>query len=275
VDQAISLLNEGDSARLIAGGHSLLPMMKLRLASFETLIDINGLASELGYIRREGDEIRVGAMARHRELLESEELFALFPIFRDAEHVIADPVVRNRGTIVDRSARPIPQRTSPRSAPPGRQLRHSRRRRRARRDNGGVPPRSLRNRRRRRRDADRDPHSGAAGGSSAYQKVERRAGDWAVTSSGAAVWMSAARSPTRASVLRRWVPTPPAFRDLAVAARKGAFEELFAQAGALAAEACNPSRDLRGTVEYKRHLASELTRRALSTSVDRINGQGA
>jgi carbon-monoxide dehydrogenase medium subunit len=56
---------------------------------------------------------------------------------------------------------------------------------------------------------------------------------------------------------------------------KAPSEELFAQAGALAAEACNPSRDLRGTVEYKRHLASELTRRALSTSVDRINGQGA
>src|SRR6202167_3703856 len=100
VDHAIGLLERlGDSARIIAGGHSLLPMMKLRLANFEYLIDINDLHSELGYIRKEGDEVRVGAMTRHRELLESDLLAEAFPIFRDAEKVIADPVVRNRGTI--------------------------------------------------------------------------------------------------------------------------------------------------------------------------------
>ena len=100
VDHAIGLLDRlGDSARLVAGGHSLLPMMKLRLANFEYLIDINDLHGELGYIRVEPDEIRIGAMTRHRELLESDELAAAFPIFRDAERVIADPVVRNRGTL--------------------------------------------------------------------------------------------------------------------------------------------------------------------------------
>jgi carbon-monoxide dehydrogenase medium subunit len=277
VDQAISLLNEGDSARLIAGGHSLLPMMKLRLASFETLIDINGLASELGYIRREGDEIRVGAMARHRELLESEELFALFPIFRDAEHVIADPVVRNRGTIGGSLCQADPSEdltavctTLDASC--------------VIRGAGGERVVTM-------EEFHRGPYETAVGdgemlteiripvrpgGSSAYQKVERRAGDWAVTSSGAAVWMSggtitdarvglAAVGPNTAGI--------PAISELLRG--KAPSEELFAQAGALAAEACNPSRDLRGTVEYKRHLASELTRRALSTSVDRINGQGA
>ena len=100
VDHAIGLLERlGDSARIVAGGHSLLPMMKLRLANFEYLIDINDLHSELGYIRTEGNEIRVGAMTRHRELLESDVLVEAFPIFRDAERVIADPVVRNRGTL--------------------------------------------------------------------------------------------------------------------------------------------------------------------------------
>ena len=100
VDHAIGLLERlGDSARIVAGGHSLLPMMKLRLANFEYLIDINDLHSELGYIRMEGNEIRVGAMTRHRELLESDVLVEAFPIFRDAERVIADPVVRNRGTL--------------------------------------------------------------------------------------------------------------------------------------------------------------------------------
>ena len=100
VDHAIGLLERlGGAARLVAGGHSLLPMMKLRLANFEYLIDINDLHDELGHITVEPDRIRIGAMTRHRELLESDELAAAFPIFRDAERVIADPVVRNRGTL--------------------------------------------------------------------------------------------------------------------------------------------------------------------------------
>ena len=86
------------NARVIAGGHSLLPMMKLRLASPEHLIDINDLA-ELAYIREEGGEIRIGALTRHVDLLKSDLLAERFPLFRDAENVIADPVVRNRGTI--------------------------------------------------------------------------------------------------------------------------------------------------------------------------------
>lgn len=98
VEEAITLLDRlGDTARIVAGGHSLIPMMKLRLAQFEYLIDINELHGELGYIRVGPDAIRIGAMTRHRELLESDELAAAFPIFRDAERVIADPVVRKSG----------------------------------------------------------------------------------------------------------------------------------------------------------------------------------
>jgi aerobic carbon-monoxide dehydrogenase medium subunit len=113
VEGAIASLQKlGSEARIIAGGHSLLPMMKLRLANPEYLIDINDLA-ELSYIREEGattsgspattsgspDEIRIGALTRHVDLLKSELLAERFPLFRDAENVIADPVVRNRGTI--------------------------------------------------------------------------------------------------------------------------------------------------------------------------------
>src|SRR5215468_1378467 len=100
IDHAIGLLARlGPTARLVAGGHSLLPMMKLRLANFEYLIDINPLHEELGYIKINADDVRIGALTRHRELLESDELAAAFPIFREAERVIADPVVRNRGTL--------------------------------------------------------------------------------------------------------------------------------------------------------------------------------
>src|SRR5690349_8521375 len=99
VANALSLLERhGPESRIIAGGHSLLPMMKLRLARPEWLIDINDL-TELEFIRREGEQLRVGALTRHTALLESAEVAELFPIIRDAEQVIADPVVRNRGTI--------------------------------------------------------------------------------------------------------------------------------------------------------------------------------
>src|SRR5689334_19061436 len=100
VDHAVRLLDRlGEGARVVAGGHSLLPMMKLRLVHVEYLIDINDLHGELGYVRVEPGRIRIGAMTRHRELLESADLLAALPIFHDAERVIADPLVRNRGTI--------------------------------------------------------------------------------------------------------------------------------------------------------------------------------
>src|SRR3954466_6988312 len=99
VDDALALLQRlGPEARLIAGGHSLLPMMKLRLAAPEHLIDINDL-HELAYVREQDGEGRIGALTRHVDLLESELLARHYPLFADAEQVIADPVVRNRGTI--------------------------------------------------------------------------------------------------------------------------------------------------------------------------------
>ena len=100
VDDALALLERlGPEARLIAGGHSLLPMMKLRLAAPEHLIDINDLRRARLHPRGERRRVRIGAMTRHRELLESELLGERFPIIHDAERVIADPLVRNRGTI--------------------------------------------------------------------------------------------------------------------------------------------------------------------------------
>src|SRR3954464_11535866 len=99
-EEELALLDRlGPQARLAAGGHSLLPMMKLRLATPEHLVDINPLEGELRYIREEGDEVRIGALTRHRDLLESEALAQRLTVFRDAERVIADPPVRNRGTI--------------------------------------------------------------------------------------------------------------------------------------------------------------------------------
>ena len=97
VEHALALLARPDH-RVLAGGHSLIPMMKLRLAQPGVLVDINGLA-ELAYIRLDGGQLRIGAMARHADLLDSAVAGQHFPIFHDAERVVADPIVRLWGTI--------------------------------------------------------------------------------------------------------------------------------------------------------------------------------
>ncbi len=277
VDQAIGLLERlGDSARLVAGGHSLLPMMKLRLANLDYLIDINDLHDELGYVRADEREIRVGALTRHRELLESEELGAAFPIFRDAERVIADPVVRNRGTIGGSLCQADPSEdlsavctTLDASC--------------VIRGSGGTREVSM-------TEFYRGPYETAVGagemlveiriplrgnGSSAYEKVERRAGDWAVVSSGAAVWLEGGVIADARVGLAAVGPNSTGIPAISDALRgREPSAEAFAEAGAIAAESCSPITDMRGSAEYKRHLANELTQRALRRSVARIDGQG-
>ncbi|WP_329135521.1 xanthine dehydrogenase family protein subunit M [Streptomyces sp. NBC_01476] len=275
VDQAIGLLDRlGDTARLVAGGHSLLPMMKLRLANFEYLIDINDLHEQLGYIAVEPGRIRIGAMTRHRELLESAELAAAFPIFRDAERVIADPVVRNRGTLGGSLCQADPSEdlsavcTTLDATCVIRGL-------------DGEREVSM-------EDFHQGPYETAVGdaemltevrfpirpnGSSAYEKVERRAGDWAVVSAGAAVWLDGAGLIADARVgLAAVGPNTAGIPGIAETLRgRPPSEELYAQAGAVAAEACDPVTDRRGSAEYKRHLAGELTARVLRSAVARIN----
>src|SRR6266496_134945 len=192
VDQAIGLLDRlGGSARVIAGGHSLLPMMKLRLANLEYLIDINDLHGELGYVRVEPSQIRIGAMTRHRELLESDALAEAFPIFRDAEQVIADPVVRNRGTIGGAlcQADPAEDLSAVCAAVDARLVI---------RGAGGERVLTM-------QEFHRGPYQTAVGDAemlteirvalhdssgSAYEKVERRAGDWAVAAAGVSVTLA-------------------------------------------------------------------------------------
>jgi carbon-monoxide dehydrogenase medium subunit len=273
VDQAIGLLDRlGDTARLVAGGHSLLPMMKLRLANFEYLIDINDLHDELGYIKVESSQVRIGAMTRHRELLESAELAAAFPIFADAERVIADPVVRNRGTLGGSLCQADPSEdlsavcTTLNASCVIRGL-----------DGERVVTME---------DFHRGPYETAVGaaemlievrfplrpnGSSAYAKVERRAGDWAVVSAGAAVWLDGDVIADARVGLAAVGPNTAGLPEISAALRGNVpSEELFEQAGEIAARSCNPVTDMRGTEEYKRHLANELTRRTLRRAVARI-----
>jgi carbon-monoxide dehydrogenase medium subunit len=274
VDQAIGLLERlGSSARLVAGGHSLLPMMKLRLANFEYLIDINDLHAELGYIRLSDDEVRIGAMTRHRELLESDVLAGVFPIFSDAEKVIADPIVRNRGTLggslcqadpsEDLSAVCTTLDASCVIRGPGGSERvvtmeefHVGPYETAVADNEilteiRIPRKSFRT-------------------GSAYAKVERRAGDWAVVSAGAAVWLDAGRIVDARVGLAAVGPNTTGIPEISAALRGHEPDEsLYELAGAIAARSCDPVTDTRGSADYKRHLADELTRRTLRRAVER------
>ncbi len=277
VDDALSLLAQlGPDARLLAGGHSLLPMMKLRLANPSCLVDIDPLAEELGYIREmepPTPEIRIGAMVRHRELLESQLLARRLAIVPDAERVIADPIVRNRGTIGGALCQADPSEDlGAVCAAVGAQLLIR-----------GLDGERLIGM----HEFHRGPYQTAVGpaemlieiriavpdgSGSAYEKVDRRVGDWAVVACGAAVTVLdgvIAQAGIALAAVGSGVTSEEAERSLIGEAPS---RELFERTGRLAAAASRPVTDQRGSAEYKRHAAAVLTERALSRATARALG---
>jgi carbon-monoxide dehydrogenase medium subunit len=273
VEHALSLLARyGPEARVLAGGHSLIPMMKLRLAQPDVLIDINGL-SGLRTIDRAGAELRIGALVTHAQLLESELAGSHFAILHDAEAVIADPVVRNWGTVGGSlcQADPSEDLSAAFAAMKGTMVI---------RGLDGVREVSA-----------RAFHTGPyetvvgpvellteirlpirPGGGSAYRKVARRVGDWPVGAVGAAIWL------TKGTITEAGIGLTAVGARHFVAAEaeefligKPAEEQILAEAGEIAAEHCRPVTDQRGPADYKRHLAKELTMRALKLAVARAS----
>jgi carbon-monoxide dehydrogenase medium subunit len=282
VDHALTLLRDlGPQARILAGGHSLLPMMKLRLAMPEYLIDIDDLAGELGYVREHrgppvtrpgasGHEIRIGAMTRHRELLESGLLAERMAIFTDAERVIADPPVRNRGTIGGALCQADPSEDlSAVCAAVG-----------ARMVIRGLDGERVLDM----NDFYRGPYRTAVDHAeilveirvplgercgSAYEKVNRRVGDWAVAAAGASMTVTDGVI-TEAGIALAAVGASVtcAEAEQALDGREPS-DELFTRARSLAAAECSPVSDQRGSAEYKRHVAGVLTFRALRRAAAR------
>ena len=272
VAEAIALLERlGPEARLIAGGHSLLPMMKLRLATPEHLIDINPLESELGYISEQEGEIRIGALTRHRDVLESDLLAGHFPIVREAEELIADPPVRNRGTVGGAlcQADPSEDLSAVFAALGAVAL-----------IRGSDGERVIEM-----EEFHQGPYETAVGdaeilievriplrehGGSAYEKVKRRTGDWATAASGVALWLEGSNIGAAGIALSAVNPTSlRSTRAEEALVGSPPSEDAFAEAAALAAEDCEPIADLRGPADYKRHLARELTDRALRRAAER------
>ena len=277
VDGAIAALERlGPDARIIAGGHSLLPMMKLRLANPAYLIDINDL-DELSYITATGDEIRIGALTRHVDLLKSELLAQWFPVFREAEQVIADPVVRNRGTIGGSlcQADAAEDLSAVCAAAKAKVVI---------RGTGGERVVGL-------GEFHVGPYMTAvgagemvtevrlpmrAGGGSAHEKVERRAGDFAIAAVSAAVWIDGGTIADVGIGLSAVAPiTVELSRAEELLRGSAPSEQLFEQAGQIASEDCAPTADGRGPADYKRHLAGALTKRALRRATARALHQEA
>jgi carbon-monoxide dehydrogenase medium subunit len=255
-DEAISLIvAAGDEAKFLAGGHSLLPLMKLRLASPSVLIDL-GRVKDLSYIRDAGDHIAIGALTNHSEVERSSVLAEHVPLLKHAASQVGDPQVRHRGTLGGSLAHADPASDLPATVlalggslvvrgPKGERVIP------ASEFFVGFLESALA--------ADemvtevRVPKMGGAGWS--FQKFNRRAQDWAIV--GVAAWRGANGSGVG---LVNMGPTPILATSVSAALAQGASAADAAQQAVAEAE---PGADLNASIEYRTHLAKVLVRRAL------------
>ncbi len=255
-EEAISLIGEhGDDAKFLAGGHSLLPLMKLRLASPSVLVDIGRIA-DLSYIREEGDDIAIGALTRHTQLEHSDLLAAHAPLLRAAAKEVGDPQVRHRGTIGGSIAHCDPASDLPATTlalgatyvaqgPGGRRSIAAADFFRGFLESALTPNEML--------VEIRVPK--ISGGGFSFQKFNRRAQDWAIV--GVAAWRNDGGSGIG---LVNMGATPVLATSAMQALASGAS---VADAAELAAAEADPQSDLNASPDFRRHLAKVLVRRAL------------
>jgi aerobic carbon-monoxide dehydrogenase medium subunit len=273
IPEAITLLQRhGEDAKILSGGQSLIPMMKLRIARPGYLIDINRI-SGLSYIKEEGGFLKIGGLTREAEVESSPVIRAKYPILLDTAHVIADPQVRNLATVAGNLAHGDPANDHPatmlalaaqvvatgahgeRIIPiedfflslfstalqPGEILTEIR---------VPVPP----------------ARSGGA-----YFKLERKVGDFATAAVAAQVTLDANGSAQKVGIaLTNVGPTPIKAKKAEDFLHGKKLDEVnVRQAAQLAADDAQPSSDLRGPAEYKKGLVKELAKRALSRAAER------
>ncbi|MEI9922728.1 MAG: xanthine dehydrogenase family protein subunit M [Bradyrhizobium sp.] len=274
VADAINLLaNLGDDARPLAGGHSLVPMMKLRLATPEHLIDLHGIDGLKG-IRRNGDQIVIGAMTTQHDLLASEEIARSLPILHETALLIADPQVRYRGTIGGNVANGDPGNDMPalmmtlgasyRLEGPGgaRELPAS--------DfyQGAYftalePGEIL---------TSISVPAAAAGHGYAYEKLKRKIGDYATAAAAVVLTMAGGKVATCTIGLTNLNETPLLATDAAKIVIGTSLDEATLKKAAAAAEAImSPASDARGPAEYRKHVGGIMVMRALTRAAARAS----
>ncbi|MEE4245691.1 MAG: xanthine dehydrogenase family protein subunit M [Kangiellaceae bacterium] len=274
VEDAIAKLSENEDAKLLAGGHSLLPMMKLRFAEPPCLVDINGI-EELKGITVEGDHLVIGAMTTENEVIFSDTVAQYCPLLVSAAKLVADPQVRNRGTIGGDVAHGDPGNDHPAvmlsldatlviQGPDGRREEPA---------NGfflgtywtGLGEHDI-------LVAIKVPVKKANTGYG-YSKLKRKTGDYAVAGSSVVVEMNG----DTISEIRIGLTNVSATAIRAEAAEdilrgNALTDDLLEQAAKAIIDACDPAVDLRGDEEYKAHMAAEMSRRAIRQAV--ADGRG-
>lgn len=275
LDEAIALLGRlGDTAKILAGGQSLIPAMRFRLAAPETLVDI-GRIRDLAYVEERGDHLAIGAMTREHALEASPVVAASYPLLLDTARVIADPVVRNKATVGGNLAHADPANDHPATMLAyGAQI--------VARGAAGTrtipiddlfvglfetslkPGEIL--------TEIRIPRPGKASGG-AYLKIERKVGDYAVAA--VAVQLELAGAAIKAIRIGLTnvssVPMRAKNAESALTGKQPTDAALEAAGKAAAAE-CDPSADLRGQIDYKRDLVRVLTKRAVRRAIERAQG---
>jgi aerobic carbon-monoxide dehydrogenase medium subunit len=275
--EAIGLLQQyGDDAKILSGGQSLIPVMKLRLARPGYLVDINRITG-LSHIKEEGGYLKIGGLTREAELEASPLVRAKYPIIIDTAHVIADPQVRNLATVGGNLAHGDPANDHPATMVAlGAQvvatgakgervipiedffltlfstaLQHDEILTEIRIP---IPP----------------PRSGGA-----YLKLERKVGDFATAAVAVQLTLDDKGACQKAGIgLTNVGPTPVKARKAEGFLRGKKLDEAnIAQAAQLAADEADPSADLRGPVEYKKGLVKELSKRALTRALQRAGKQ--
>ena len=275
VQEAVALLvQHGDEAKLLAGGQSLIPAMRFRLAMPETLIDLNNI-TDLGYIREENGHLAIGAMTRESALEASAVVQNKYALLADAAEVIADPVVRNMATVGGNIAHADPANDHPAvmlaygvevvaEGPNGRRTISI--------DDFFVDlfEQSLANNEILTEIRIPTPAANSGG---AYVKMERKVGDYAISAAAVQLTMDGNTCTAARIALTNVNPVP--MRS------KGAEQALIGQtlsdavieaAGKAAAAECDPSADLRGSADYKRDITRVLTKRAIRKAMERAGG---
>jgi carbon-monoxide dehydrogenase medium subunit len=275
VDEALGLLAKlGDTAKILAGGQSLIPAMRFRLASPEVLIDINRIAG-LAYVEERGGYLAIGALTREVALEESAVVAKSYPLLLDTAKVIADPLVRNQATVGGNIAHADPANDHPATM-----LAY----------NATVIAKSPKGERQIPIDSFfvglfesslaqgellteiRIPKP-AAGSGGAYLKLERKVGDYAVAAVAVQLQLTAGKIAAIRIGLTNVAPVPMRAKGAEAALLGTAGDDAALEAaGKLAAAECDPSADLRGQLDYKRDMVRVLIKRTVRRAIERAKG---